>query len=272
MKSLVIAALRTHAPFDEMDAASLRFLASRLQLAYYPARRASIGPDSGVGRPAVHHQAGQRARRGAAADVVLGAGECFPIGALIGAAPPPTLYRAAEDCFCWELPAADFHPLLERSRQFHAFCTRYLARLVERSQRAQRAAAAQALLDGSGMLAPLSSRCGASRWPARRRRRWARCCARCTRRAHRLDGGGRRRRVPLGMFTLPDVLERVAAAGAAMDTPIERVMTPRPVTLEEEATARRRGAGDGAPRHPPHRGDARRQLAGVVSERDLFAL
>ena len=45
----MIAALREHAPFDEMDEAALRFLAARLRLAYYPCGELVVGPASGAG-------------------------------------------------------------------------------------------------------------------------------------------------------------------------------------------------------------------------------
>ncbi|HEX6692704.1 MAG TPA: DUF294 nucleotidyltransferase-like domain-containing protein [Burkholderiales bacterium] len=272
MEDLVLAALRAHAPFDEMDAESLRFLAARVKLAYYPRDTVVVSPPSGaVDRLYIVKQGSVRGV-GAAADVVLGAGEAFPIGALIGQRATAYTYRAAEDCFCWELPVWDFNRLLERSREFHAFCTRYLARLVERSQRTQRAEAAQALLDGSGMLAPLKESVG--REPV--------ACGPATplgevlRTMHAARVGSMvvvdAARVPLGVFTLPDVLERVVLPGVAMDTPIERVMTPRPVTLEEEATLA--DAALAMARHAIRHIIVTRggKLAGVVAERDLFAL
>jgi CBS domain-containing protein len=272
VEQLVLAALRAHAPFDEMDEGSLRFLASRLQLAYYPAGEVLLAPENGVVERLYIVKQGSVRGAGAAADVVLGAGECFPIGALIGKRATAYTYRAAEDCFCWELPGWDFSRLLERSREFHAFCTRYLAQLVERSQRAQRAEAAQALLDRSGMLAALKE--SVAREPV--------SCAPATplaevlRTMHEARVGSMvvvdQARVPLGVFTLPDVLERVTLPGLAMETPIERVMTPRPVTLEEEATLA--DAALAMARHGIRHIIVTRggRLAGVVAERDLFAL
>ena len=268
----MLATLRGHAPFDEMDEGALRFLAARLRLAYYPAGETVLGPESGaVDRLYILKQGSVRGG-GGAADVVLGAGECFPIGALIGRRATAYTYRAAEDCFCWELAAEDFRALLERSRPFHAFCTEYLAGLVERARRVQRAEAAQALLDGAGMLAPLHGALA----------REAVSCAPQTpigevlKTLHAarigsmvvVDAAG----APLGIFTLPDVLERVTLPGVAMDAPIAQAMTPRPVSLEEEATLADAALAmaRGGMRHVVVTRGGR--LAGVVSERDLFAL
>ena len=272
MEELVLATLRAHAPFDEMDAAALRFLAARLKLAYYPREAVLVGPDSGpVERLYIVKQGSVRGS-GAAADVVLGAGESFPIGALIGRRATAYTYRAAEDCFCWELAAADFHRLLETSSQFHAFCTLYLAMLVERSHRAQRDAAARSLLDGAGMLAPLGS--ALARAPVWCPPRTPVAEVMKTMQTERIGSMVvvDERHAPLGVFTMPDVLARVALPGAARDTPIGALMTSPAVTLEEEATladAALAMARHGI-RHVVVTRDGR--FAGVVSERDLFAL
>ena len=62
-------------------------------------------------------------------------------------------YTAEEDCFCWELPSADFDKLMARSARFRAFCTSYLSALVEQSHRALRAEASEGV--AGGMLRPL---------------------------------------------------------------------------------------------------------------------
>jgi CBS domain-containing protein len=270
--ALVIAALREHAPFDEMDEGALRFLAQRLRLAYYPRGEPVVGPGSGpVDRLYILKQGSVRGV-GAAAEVVLGAGECFPIGALIGRRATVYEYSAAEDCFCWELGGEDFHRLLELSGPFHAFCTRYLAMLVERSHRAQRDAAARSLMDGAGMLAPLRSALG--RAPVSCPPHTPLADVLKTMQAERIgsmvvvDG----KQAPVGVFTMPDVLSRVALPGAAPQTPIGELMTREPVSLEEQATladAALAMARHGI-RHIVVTRDGR--FAGVVSERDLFAL
>jgi CBS domain-containing protein len=92
---------------------------------------------------------------GGTADVVLGAGESFPMGALAGRPATVYTYRADVDTFCWELAAADFHALMARSPRFQAFCTDHLSILLERAHRALREDADQSLIDNASMLAPL---------------------------------------------------------------------------------------------------------------------
>lgn len=270
--SATLVALARHPPFDDMEAEALAFLAERLRLAYYARGEPIVGPEGGAAKRLYIIRQGRVRRADDAAALVLGPGECFPIAGLVGRQPPVYGYAAEEDCFCWELGVDDFHRLLEKSPRFHAFCTNHLAVLVERSHRALRAEAAEWLLDGAGMLAPLREAGG-------------RAPVACTpdtpvgealRRMHServgsmvvADPGGR----PLGIFTHPDVLGRVALPQIALATPIGEVMTREPVCLEEEATladAAIAMARHGI-RHIIITRDGR--LAGVVSERDLFAL
>jgi CBS domain-containing protein len=274
----LIASLREHPPFDEMGPGSMQFLAERLRLAYYARSSPIVGPHSGkvdclyiVKQGSVRGTPAAGSAR-AAADIVLGAGECFPLGALIARRATVYSYRAQADTFCWELPAADFHHLLERSRRFHAFCTNYLASLVDRSYRALRVEAAESSLDAAGMLAPL--RTAFSRAPV--------SCAPETPVAEALKAMHAARvgsmvvldvgQVPIGIFTTPDVLERVALPQLPTSTPIAEVMTRDPVCLEEEATLADAALAMArhAIRHVVVTRDGR--LTGVVSERDLFAL
>lgn len=77
---------------------------------------------------------------------------------------------------------------------------------------------------------------------------------------------------PIGILTHPDVLERVALAGADLSARIDSVMTPEPFALPVDAPvfeAALAMARHGI-RHVVLLKDGR--LAGVVSERDLFAL
>ncbi|MNM47616.1 D-arabinose 5-phosphate isomerase [compost metagenome] len=79
-------------------------------------------------------------------------------------------------------------------------------------------------------------------------------------------------RYPLGIFTLRDLRQVVAAADAELGAPIERHMTARPFYLSPKASAFD-AAMAMTERHIAHvcLVDNRR-LCGVVSERDLFSL
>jgi CBS domain-containing protein len=276
VEALVTPALTQHAPFDELEPETLRFLVKRLALAYYPRGSVIAAPERGpADRLYIVKQGSVRGGDGAtpaASDIVFGAGECFPIAALVAGHPVGHAYSAEQDSFCWELAAADFESLMRLSERWRRFCTDRLAALVERSQRILRIEAGEALIDGASMLAPLRSAL----------RRAPVACPPSAPLAEVLAAMRDERvgsvviadaaRAPLGILTTTDMLERVVLAQASMDTPISRLMTPGPVRLEEDATladAALAMARHGI-RHVVVTRDGR--LVGVVSERDLFAL
>ena len=85
-------------------------------------------------------------------DIVLGPGECFPVGSLSANSVNTRHFVAAEDVFCYQLAKEDFEELRTRSAPFAQFCTRALASIVQqslaqlRTQFSQRAAEQQTLL------------------------------------------------------------------------------------------------------------------------------
>ena len=258
-----------------MESKALRHLASRLQLAYYPRGAPIVSPEAGPVRNLYIIKQGSV--RGAPAgalpgsvDIVMGAGECFPLGALLAGRAPVYTYRSEGDCFCWELAAEDFHGLMARSPRFRTFCTGQLAQLVEQSQRALRLEASDGV--AGGMLRPLreviprSPVSCAPQTPVRE----------VLKTMHELrigsmlvaDADG----MPKGIFTTFDVLERVALPQADVDAPISSLMSGGVIALEEEAPVVdaalamvRHGI-----RHVVVTRDGR--LAGVISERDLFGM
>ena len=275
LQDATVAALRAYPPFDQMGGKSLRFLAGRLQLAYYAKGAVIVAPEGGPVRQ-LHVLKQGRVRGGVAgappgaSDVVMGAGECFPLGALVMQSAATYAYSAEEDCFCWELPAADFDKLMARSARFHAFCTRTLSTLAEQSHRALSAEAGEGVT--GGMLRPLRdilARAPVSCAPDAPVRE-------VLERMHELRIGSMivagADGVPLGIFTTQDVLDRVALRQLDVGAPIAALMSAGVIALEEEAPVVdaalamvRHGI-----RHVVVTRDGR--LRGVVSERDLFGL
>ena len=275
LQEATVTALRVHAPFDRMGAKSLAFLAARLMLAYFARGSVIVGPDSG---PVRHlHIIKQGRVRGAAAgavpgatDDVLGAGECFPIGALTSRREVAYAYTAEEDCFCWQLSSEDFDKLMTRSAHFSAFCTSYLSALVAQSHRALRTEASEGI--AGGMLRPLRdiiTRASVSCTPDTPVREVLKSM-------HDLRIGSMivigADQVPRGIFTTQDVLGRVALSQADVGAPISTLMSAGVIALEEDAPVVdaalamvRHGI-----RHVVVTRDGR--LSGVVSERDLFGL
>ncbi len=282
--------LREYPPFDQMEPAHVRRLVERMRLRFFEAGQEIASPGDGpagawylVRQGAVEGrrpraQAGLGAAGKAASGpgeddgFVLGPADAFPVAALLEHRPTRTRYRALQDTFCLQVDRPDFVEALERSEPFRAFALRGAGSLLGRlHQRTRQEAAA---VQGDGYVFDQALAAIMARDPV--------ACApdlplsRAVRRMHERRVGsivvtdeGRR---PVGIFTLRDLRREVADAAAGLDAPIGTYMTRDPVCLPPDAMAfeaillmARHRIGhlcvvqDGV-------------LAGVVSERDLFAL
>lgn len=267
-----------HAPFDRMDAASLGFLAGAASIAYYAKGRRIIGPEHGVATTLRIVQRGHVRGEAAGAGlpgldaVDFGPGECFPLGEVAGARPAAHAYDAVEDTFCYEIDATAVAELARRSGVFQQFCVGGIGALLRQSQALVQSLHAQRATGPLSMGAPLRElirRAPVTCAPGERMRdalgrmREARVGAIVV-----VSAGG----APVGVFTERDLLHHMAGNGLDAERPIGDYMTPDPLTLPSSASAAeaallmaRRGF-----RHVPVLEGGR--LAGVVSERDLFAL
>jgi CBS domain-containing protein len=268
--------LRRHAPFDRMDMAHMEFMAAQLKPAYFPNDAVIVAPEHGP--PQYLYVIKQGAvMAGRVADdpgsgLAFHEGECFPLGAILTDRPVSNAYHSTQDTFCFLLPVATFHELLQRSPPFHSFCTQRIAHLL---QQALGSLHTGNILSANGQQ-PLAGSLH------KLLRRAAVTCHESTSVRDALaimqrkgigslvvvDGNDR----PMGIFTLHDLMNRVTLAGRSVDEPIGEVMTPNPVTLSADVFASE--AALTMARHGVHHivvmdGE---KLAGVVSEKDLFSL
>ncbi len=273
------AALRPHAPFGAMDDVDLDRLVRSARLSYFAPGEMVLEP--APERPAhcyVVKQGIVRGERpGASGDRVglweLGPGDMFPLGALLGHRGATSVYRAVRDTFCLVFPAAEFDALIARSAVFRDMCTRRLAHLLDLLRAQVQAEYAAEVSEQRSFSTPLRDllRTPAVVMPEHEPLGSA-LAAMEERRIGSLpvvDAQGR----PVGIFTRQDVVARIVLPQRPLHTPIAAVMSAPPVFLDGAATA-----GDAALAMARHgirhvivtAPDAR--VAGVVSERDLFAL
>jgi CBS domain-containing protein len=274
-----LAFFAAHAPFDRMEMAHLLWMVERLKLGYYAQNEVIVSPEQGaVERFLVIKQGLVQGEQSVAhaSDtdtwLELSEGECFPLGALLAHRPVASVYRSVKDTFCYELPLADFNELLGLSAPFRDFCTRRIANLLEHSKQVIQAQYTQSSSEQQSLTSPLSVII----------RRAPVTCAPDTTvrevlaRMHELrvgsmiavDVDGR----PLGILTLPDVLERIALPQINIDLPVIGIMTtqltflpPQALAYEAALTMAKQGF-----RHVLVVDNER--LVGLVSEKDLFAL
>ncbi|MBI3902505.1 MAG: CBS domain-containing protein [Nitrosomonadales bacterium] len=267
-----------HVPFSRMEQGHLLWMLERMSLAYYAAGEVIVSPEQGsadrflvIKQGTVH---GEQSVAQATEDawLELAEGECFPLGALLAKRPVASVYRAGSDTFCYELAADDFNILLELSTPFRDFCTRRIANLLEHSKQLIQVQYAQSSTEQQSLSSPLSALI----------RRAPVTCAPDTsvREALELMHSSRvgsivavdRQQRPLGILTLPDVLERIALPQIDLGQPVLGIMTTQLTTLPPQALAHEAAlvmARHGF-RHVLVVEDGR--LAGLVSEKDLFAL
>jgi CBS domain-containing protein len=272
-----IAFLRRYAPFNEMDEASLAFVAARAKLGYYPQGAAAVGPHDGIAQRLFVVQRGHvraRAPDGGpdAAAFEFAPGEMFPVNAVLGERATTRLYEAAEDLFCYELDAADVQALLRSSPEFRRFCARRIDTLLQQERRALRTAYVAQAVSDRPLLQPLASAI---------RRAPVTCSPELPLRQALEQMQAQRIGAivvvdadcpPRGIFTERDLVRYAAAGRLVLEDPISAYMTPDPISLP--ATATLYEAALVMARHGVRHllvCDGRR-LAGVVSERSLFAL
>jgi CBS domain-containing protein len=271
--------LAAYPPFDAMDAAALNYLARHAELTYHPQAAEILAPESGlpsylyiVKQGAVRVQQ-SLARLGGGTDVlVLGDGECFSITALMEKRAVTGTYVAVADTFCYCVARSHFERLIELSAPFRDFCTDRMAVLLRQSRSLLAQQYAASVAERQSTLTAL-------------RRLIRRAPVACSADApvrialelmHANKVGSvvavDDARHPTGILTEHDVLGRVTLARADLEAPLRSIMTANPVCLDMDNTAN--DAALAMARHGIRHVvvTESQQLAGVITERDLFAL
>lgn len=268
-----------HAPFDQMETAHLLWMLERMRLGYYAAGELIVTPNQGavdrlliIKQGMVHGEQNVAHVSDADTWLELAEGECFPLGALLANRAVASTYRAGSDTFCYELPASDFHQLIGLSPPFRDFCTRRIANLLEHSKQIIQAQYSQSCTEQQSLASPLS---------AIIRREPVTCAPEASVRRvlevmHELHVGSMiavdAAKQPLGILTLPDVLERIALPQIDLDQPVINIMSTQLDTLPPQALAYEAAltmAKHGFRHVLVVENDT---LVGLVAEKDLFAL
>jgi len=276
----IMAFLREHSPFSNMDDSHLAHFAEHASLRFYADGDVVLAPEDGpVTRFYVVKQGrivGERLRGSNGETEItfeISIGECFPLAALIGERPTHTLHRASGDTFCLSIENDAFIVLLSESDPFRDFCIRGVSSLLEQVNQNIQSKAMVSIGSGSSLDTPLERY--ALRNPI--------VCSpdlpvrKAVARMHDNSVGSivitDDTRVPKGIFTLRDLRTLVADERAPLDTPIGQVMTPNPCCLTGQADAFE-AAMKMAEHHFSHVCvvDDEGRLIGMVSERDLFSL
>ena len=201
------------------------------------------------------------------------------MGALLAERPVTLTYRSVGDTFCMRLPRERFVELVQRSAPFRDFSTRRLGAMLDLSrQQLQQTYAAEASAERT-MGTPLGDLLRGPAADLRARNAAARGVSSHGGCACRLGAGSQTDSTGesvTGILTRTDLIGRVILPEVPLSAPVRDVMTPNVLTLDTDATAADATLlmAEHSIRHIPvmHRDDGIARVAGVVSERDLFAL
>ena len=270
--------LRRYAPFNQMEPAHVLGLAGRLQLGYYPKGEILLSPHRGealklfiIKQGVVQGEQDVVRAQDDPAWLELHEGECFPLGALLARRAVTGTYRASSDTFCYELDAQGFFELTHLSVAFNDFCTRRIANLLEQSKHVIQAQYSRSSSEQQSMT---------SRLAEIMHREPVTCTPQTPIRSVLQNMQAQRigsmvvveNGAAVGMFTLHDVLSRVALPQADLDLPIIEIMSKQLTTLPSHALAYEAMLA-------MVKEDIRHllvsdqgKLVGVLSEKDLFTL
>ena len=262
-----------------MELNHVLWMLERMRLGYYAKDEVIISPEQGVVDQFLVIKQGTVQAEQKVADATesdtwmeLTEGECFPLGALLANRAVASFYKAGSDTFCYELPAPAFSELIGMSAAFRDFCTRRIANLLEHSKQVIQAQYSHSSAEQQSLASPLSSIV---------RRSPVTCTPETTVREvlkvmHELHVGSMvavdANNKPLGILTLPDVLERIALPQIDLDQAVLGIMSTKLQTLPPQSLAHEAAllmAKHGF-RHVLVVENGR--LVGLVSEKDLFAL
>ena len=272
-------ALAQFTPFDRLEPDAKQFLDAHARREHFAEGHVLVAPELGEPTHLFIVAAGKvRSTEASGGDgsevgIMLSVGECFPIGAVSGRRVSANLYVAATPLDCYLLSADDFHRLMAISSAFTRFCSSYLSTLVSQSRRQLQAHFAQQAIEQQSLNAEL--RALTKRRPVVVRTDTSIRQAVEIMSEQRIgslvvvDAADR----PVGVFTQSDVVRRVVVKECPLDHPVAEVMTTEPVTLPDDARAYDAmfAMASNGIRHVLVV-DGAQKLAGVISERDLFAL
>ena len=273
--------LKRFPPFQNMQQHVLEALASRLTINYFATGETIIPanappPDTFyiVKQGVVQTEQLASTARQYRDTFELHEGECFPLGAILASRSPGSQFVAATDTFVYELSLEGFQQLRAESPVFRDYCEQRTALLLEYSKQIIQAQYSRSSTEHPALTMPLQQlirrepvTCPAS-LPLREALQHMK-----EQQVGSIIAVDDNEQV-VGIFTLQDLLTRVALRQADLNAPFARYMTTDPVSLPPTAPAseaalimaRRRF------RHivvaETHSG----KLHGMVSEKDLFSL
>lgn len=265
-------------PFDRMSAAHLEWLVNHLEQVEFKENEEILLP----GMPCVelffiHKGTVQLEAIGNATDekrilAELVEGECFPLEALEERRPVFSTFRANSDTICYRLTIEDFDELKKLSTVFSDFCKYRSESFLEQSRRVYRLHFSHKSDEQQRLNTPLSILMSPNPLTAKHGDQVRAIAAKMYESdvdaATIIDDDN----VPVGIFTMRDLLKKIIVPGDDLDVLIETVMTESPRTLNVSALGYEAALllAEAGFHHVVIVDKGK--LAGIITERDLFNL
>ncbi len=275
----LLAFLRRHSPYKDMGAFALDALVAALKPVTVPDGGYILTP-SDMPPDLYIIESGQVQVR-QVGDVTLTdpplydleAGQSFPLAATAARRPAINVYSAVGEVRCWRLASADFAALLLSSCEFNRYVLDHVAGLLHEARRQIEIQFGQRNADQQTMNAQLTAFVRPNVVRIAPTTPVAEAMATMVKAKVGSVIVVDDKSMPIGIFTQSDALRRVVIPKHDVAAPIAEVMTAPPATISSHATAY-----DAMLAMAMHRirhlviVDAEQKVAGVVSERDLFAM
>jgi CBS domain-containing protein len=274
----IFAELQRRRPFDRMRVEHVKWLVGQLQ-------RVEFQSDSVVLEPGmlcnelyfIHSGSIQLEAMGNASDdkkvlAELVEGESFPLEALEEHRPVFSIFRAKVDTCCYRLTLEDFEELKNRSTIFADFCRYRSTSFLEQSRRVFRLHFSNQSEEQQRLSAPLSVLMRPNPLTARHGETVRAVVSNMN--DNDVDAAVivNDDNMPLGIFTMRDLLRKVVVPGEDLNIPVEKAMTASPRTLPVSALGYEAALllAEAGFHHVVLVDEGK--LAGIVTERDLFNL
>jgi len=274
----IVAELSRRRPFDRIPAAHVEWLISHLDQVTFKQDTEILQPGVPclelffIHKGTVQLEAIGNAEGEKKILAELVEGECFPLEALEEQRPVFSKFRATADTICYRLSIGDFEELKRLSTVFADFCKYRSLSFLEQSRRVYRLHFSHKSDEQQRLNTPLSIFMSPNPLTAHCGEQVRAVVARMS--DHDVDAATiiNDDNVPIGIFTMHDLLRKIIVPGGDLNVPIESAMTGSPQTLPVSALGYEAALllAEAGLHHVVIVDKGK--LAGIVTERDLFNL
>lgn len=274
----VAAELQKRVPFDRMETDHVRWFVQRSQRRFFPQGTPVLEPGQEpdclyyLWEGAVQMEAMAKVAQGSKILAEILQGECFPIEALQEKRPVFSTFRTKADTTCYEISRDDFLGLQERSPYFRDYCRCRAEDFLDSSRRLYHAHYSKKGADQFNLGSPLSLLLHTEPTVCSSQTALRDALALLDQRGQQIVVVVGPTQEPVGVFSIDDLLHRIASGSLDTAAPISAVMSRPPVALPLQSYGHEAAVQMAMHGYKHILVTDKERLVGVLSERDLFSL